>query len=125
MQVGIDIVQNERIERALTNSGEAFLNRVFTSEERFNIKHLNDNIEHIAGLWAAKEAAVKALGTGFRHGISFHDIHIYHDEYGCPYLAFTAVFARIMAEKSYKNSTVSISHCQSHAVAVVALTQSA
>ena len=76
MHIGIDIVEIERIRTASRRSGEGFLNRVYTAPERDYIGDAEANAERAAGIWAAKEAAVKALGTGFRDGIQFHVLRI-------------------------------------------------
>lgn len=119
MQLGVDIVETSRIEQALINSGDKFVQRVLTAAEREYLGKPLENIERFAGLWAAKEAAVKALGVGFRHGIIFHDIHIVHDEWGMPCLRFHGEFLKIMQLKKLNSSTLSISHCRTHAIAAV------
>ncbi len=121
MNLGVDIVAIDRLAGALTNSGDAFISRVLTTQERVYLEPVRDNTERFAGFWAAKEAAVKALGLGFRYGISFHDIEIVHDEYGCPRYHFSGEFLRLASEKKIQSATLSISHCSTYAVAVAAL----
>lgn len=121
MNLGVDIIEIARVNIALTRSGNRLIQRLLTQAEQQALGDLTKNVERLAGFWAAKEAAVKALGTGFRLGILFHDIEIRHDDLGCPYYFFTGEFARLMQEKKLTHATLSISHCQSHAIAGAAL----
>ncbi|WP_127957609.1 holo-ACP synthase [Serratia microhaemolytica] len=121
MNLGVDIIEISRVNTALTRSGDKLMQLLLTPAEQQALGDLTENIERVAGYWAAKEAAVKALGTGFRLGILFHDIQIMHDDLGCPYYLFSGEFARIMQQKNLTSSTLSISHCQSHAIAAAAL----
>ena len=88
--LGTDIVYVERIKKVYEDSGEHFISKIFTVAERKDIDKLNGferkKICKLAKLFAAKEAAVKALGTGFSDGISWQDVEITHDEKGCPKL---------------------------------------
>lgn len=121
MHIGIDIVEIERIRTASRRSGEGFLTRVYTAQERDYIGDAEANAERAAGIWAAKEAAVKALGTGFRDGIQFHDLCIEHEEAGRPYLVFAGRFREEMQRCGLTAASLSISHCGTHAVAAVVL----
>lgn len=121
MKLGVDIIEIARVNIALTRSGSGLVQRLLTPAEQHSLGNLSENIERVAGFWAAKEAAVKALGTGFRLGILFHDIEIRHDDLGCPFYLFSGEFARLMQEKKLTSSTLSISHCHSHAIAAAAL----
>ncbi|WP_411752233.1 holo-ACP synthase [Serratia sp. (in: enterobacteria)] len=121
MNLGVDIIEIARVKTALTRSGNGLAQRLLTPAEQLALGDLAESVERLAGFWAAKEAAVKALGTGFRLGILFHDIEIRHDGLGCPYYFFRGEFARLMQEKNLTHATLSISHCQSHAIAAAAL----
>jgi len=121
MRIGTDIVEVPRIKRAIDNGNMDFLNRVYTYTEIEKINLEDLDFERAAGFWAAKEAAVKALGYGFRDGVTFHDIEVRHDNYGCPHLFFSGRVAEIMTEKEFRKSSLSISHCQTHATATVIL----
>lgn len=123
MLIGVDIVENERILLAVKRSGDSFVQRVLNQAERSYVGHIEENIARFAGIWAAKESAVKALGTGFRHGITFHDINIDHDEWGMPFYRFSGVFLTFIQERKLIHSTLSISHCRSHAIAATLLSQ--
>lgn len=118
-QVGVDLVDIDRIRRALSRSGDGFLNRVYTAEERDYLARAEDPAPRAAGLWAAKEAAVKALGTGFRDGIQFHDITVRPGENGQPQLHLSGRFLELAS--GLVSSSLSISHCSCHAMAAVVL----
>lgn len=98
-----------------------FLQRVFTPQENIKINREDPNYERASGFWAAKEAVVKALGCGYRDGITFKDIEINHDELGCPHLIFSGRVKELLIEKQMANASLSISHCQHYATAVVIL----
>jgi len=121
MRIGTDIVEVARISRAMGNDENGFCARVYTEQEMIKINIADPDFERASGFWAAKEAVVKALGYGFREGIKFHDIEIIHDEYGCPEFIFTGRMKDILAEKGITRSSLSISHCRTHAIAAVVL----
>lgn len=121
MRIGTDIVEVSRIQRAITNWQNDFLQRVFTPQENIKINREDPNYERASGFWAAKEAVVKALGCGYRDGITFKDIEINHDELGCPHLIFSGRVKELLIEKQMANASLSISHCQHYATAVVIL----
>lgn len=121
MRIGTDIVEVSRIERAIKNWQTDFLYRVFTQRENIKINREDPNYERASGFWAAKEAVVKALGCGYRDGITFKDIEISHDELGCPHFIFSGRVKEMLVEKQLENASLSISHCQNYATAVVIL----
>lgn len=121
MRIGTDIVEVSRIERAIKNGQTDFLHRVFTQQENIKINREEPNYERASGFWAAKEAVVKALGCGYRDGITFKDIEIGHDELGCPHFIFSGRVKEMLVEKQIENASLSISHCQNYATAVVIL----
>jgi holo-[acyl-carrier protein] synthase len=121
MHIGIDIVEIERIRTAAKRSGEGFMLRVYTPKEIQYIGNPEENAGRAAGIWAAKEAAVKALGTGFQHGVLFQDMEIAYEEMGRPYLVFSGKFRDLMQQSGLSAASLSISHCGTHAVAAVVL----
>ena len=80
--VGVDIVKNSRIKKSITNN--SFLNRVFTNKEILISKKIKNKTSYFAKRFAAKEAFVKSLGTGFRYGLNLKDISIINDKLGKP-----------------------------------------
>ncbi len=121
MHLGIDIVEIERIRTAAKRSGEGFMLRVYTPKEIQYIGNPEENAGRAAGIWAAKEAAVKALGTGFQHGVLFQDMEIAYEEMGRPYFVFSGKFRDLMQQSGLSEASLSISHCGTHAVAAVVL----
>ena len=118
MRLGTDIIESERIKKAIDRS-ERFRQRVYTEREiAYCESKLTGSYQSYAGIYAAKEAFLKALGTGLRYG-SWHDIEVCHDEFGAPSLSITGAFKKIMQERMYKESIVSISHCRSYAMSTV------
>ena len=79
---GVDIVENSRIKKSITTN--AFLNRVFTNKEILISKKIKNKTSYFAKRFAAKEAFVKSLGTGFRYGLNLKDISIINDKLGKP-----------------------------------------
>ena len=79
---GVDIVENSRIKKSITNN--SFLNRVFTNKEILISKKIKNKSSYFAKRFAAKEAFVKSLGTGFRDGLNLKDISIINDKLGKP-----------------------------------------
>lgn len=120
MRIGTDIVEIERVERAIMKSA-GFTNRVFrTSEIDYCRSRNRQSGASFAGIYAAKEAFLKALGTGMRKG-SWQDICVEHDAAGAPFFKIEGIFAELMAQQSYTQVEVSISHCRTYAVAQVLL----
>ncbi|NGX62394.1 MAG: Holo-[acyl-carrier-protein] synthase, partial [Chlamydiae bacterium] len=82
--VGTDIIEVSRIRIALERHGDRFLERIFTEKERAYSKRASDPIPHLAGRFAAKEAIVKALGTGIGKEVSWQEVEILNDPLGKP-----------------------------------------
>ena len=118
MRLGTDIIEIERIKKAIDRS-ERFRQRVYTEREiAYCESKLTGSYQSYAGIYAAKEAFLKALGTGLRYG-SWHDIEVCHDEFGAPSISITGAFKKIMQERMYNESIVSISHCRSYSMSTV------
>lgn len=119
--VGVDIASIERMKLAINRSGEKFLNLVYSESEQEYCESAEKKYERYSACWAAKEAAVKALGTGFRYSISFKDIELKSGDGNRPTLNLSGKFYELMQEKGVNYSQVSISHEGENAVAVVML----
>lgn len=119
--IGVDIASIERMKLAINRSGEKFLNLVYSKKEQDYCEQAEKKYERYSACWAAKEAAVKALGTGFRYSISFKDIELISGDGSRPTLHLSGKFLEIMKEKKVNHSQVSISHEGESAVAVVML----
>lgn len=111
---GIDIIEVDRI--ALAAKKQTFLNRVFTGNEQAYYESCGFNAQTLAGTFAAKEAAAKALAAGF-NGISLRDIEIVHEESGKPMVRLHATAQQRMKDLGGSNLHVSISHIKALAVA--------
>ena len=107
MKIGVDIVEVTRIKNAIEKNN-GFLEKVFTKKEIEYCEKRKNKYQSYAGRFSAKEAFVKALGTGFNDEVSFKDIEILNDELGKPNIKY----------KDY-NIELSISHEQNYAVAMV------
>ena len=115
---GIDIVETSRIKRLVDEHGQRFLDRCFTpAEQAYCAKNQKRYFEHLAGRFAAKEAVLKVLGTGWRGGIAWTDIEILNEPSGQPKIHLTGECARIAAEQGIVHWHVSISHIETHATA--------
>ncbi len=114
---GIDLVECSRIAKVLENHGQRFLNRVLTPAERELAKRYKAPVPFIAGRWAAKEAILKMIGTGWRGKIAWTDMEILPDELGQPSVTLTGETARIAEQKGIKRVLLSITHTGNHAVA--------
>jgi holo-[acyl-carrier protein] synthase len=116
--IGTDIIEISRIEAAIKKFGSRFLDRIFSEEEQEYCKRYK-GASHYAGRFAAKEAAAKALGTGFSQGINWLDIQIINDAAGKPCIALSS---QLRDRFDSPNLHVSISHCHSYATAFVIYT---
>ena len=119
--LGLDLTEVDRIAGVLERHGERFLERVFRPGEiRTARRHPRAFAEHVAGRFAAKEAAMKALGLGWR-GLAFRDIEVGRDPRGKPLLAFHGKALDRAHALDVRLSEVSITHGRDIAAAVVAL----
>lgn len=113
--IGTDIIEIDRIERVISQYGQKFLDRTFTSEEQKYCQKHAHSARHYAGRFAAKEAIVKAMGTGIVKGIGWTDIEIINDSAGKP-------LCRLSEELNERLGTpdilISISHSKEYATAV-------
>jgi holo-[acyl-carrier protein] synthase len=114
---GIDIVECLRIAHMIEQHGELFITRVYTDGEIEYCRARKAAMQHYAGRWAAKEAVLKALGTGWRRGISWRDIEVLNDRQGAPTVALHGGALEVCDTAGIRQMHLSISHCRSHAVA--------
>ena len=115
---GIDIVETARIRGLVESHGQRFFDRCFTPEElAYCHRNTKRFYEHLAGRFAAKEAVLKVLGTGWRGGIAWTDIEILREPSGQPRVVLTGECQRIAEQLGIKRWHVSISHIETHATA--------
>ena len=120
MRCGTDIVQISRMDDLVRRHGTS-LNRFFTEGElAYCQKGASWRTESLAGIFAAKEALFKAVGTGFRRG-KWTDGEVVHDELGAPQVRFYGFYAKAVREKSCQPPSLSIAHDGDYAVAFVVL----
>lgn len=115
--IGTDIIECDRIEQMLAKHGDVFLARVYTAGEIEYCSGRKAAIQHYAGRWAAKEAVLKALGTGWAHGIQWTDVEVVNQQGGKPNIVLTGVAKELSAQQGIRQMMISISHCKSYAVA--------
>ena len=115
--LGTDIVEVPRIAKMITDHGDHFLQRIFTAAEIEHCQPRREFAQHFAGRWAAKEAVMKALGTGFTKDVGFADIEILVKPSGQPHIVLHGP-ARIYADSlGIGDILITISHTQTLATA--------
>ncbi len=115
--IGTDIVECLRIAKMIERHGELFIQRVYTSLEIEYCSTRKAATQHYAGRWAAKEAVLKAMGTGWARGIRWRDIEVRNDVSGKPSIALAGGAREVCEERRIGEILISISHCRSHATA--------
>ena len=124
--IGTDIVECPRIGKMIEQYGELFLRRVYTAREVRYCQSRKHAIEHFAGRWAAKEAILKAMGTGWSRGISWTDVEVRSNEAGQPQVMVGGIAKELARERGIASIMISISHCRTYATAyAMALAQNA
>lgn len=114
--IGNDIIEIERIEKAILKEG--FKNKVYTQRELENIEKRGNRIETYAGIFSAKEAISKAIGTGVRE-FSLTDLEILNDDLGKPYVVVSEKLDKILkTKKEDYQIEISISHSKKYATAM-------
>jgi len=114
---GVDLVDCARIKQSMARHGQRFLRRVFTPAELEYCLGKKREIEHLSGRFAAKEAVLKVLGTGWSKGINWTDIEIRNDPAGRPWVSLAGECSRIATKLGMTDVLISISHIKTHAVA--------
>ncbi len=125
--IGTDLVSIERIDKLLSRWGARALRRLFTPYEIQGRPTLLYPVRYFAKRFAAKEAFVKALGTGFTHNISFQDIEITNDPLGKPLISLKGVTAQMLSQRTAKGFKsqihLSLSDTDTQALAFVIIEQ--
>jgi holo-[acyl-carrier protein] synthase len=115
--IGTDIVECLRIAQMIERHADLFLTRVFTDNEIRYCSSRKAATQHYAGRWAAKEAVLKALGTGWSRGIGWRDIEVRNDQQGRPTIAFGGGAREACERLGILELHISISHCRTFATA--------
>jgi holo-[acyl-carrier protein] synthase len=115
--IGTDIIECLRIAKMIERHGELFLTRVYTSYEIEYCTARKASTQHYAGRFAAKEAVLKALGTGWTRGIHWRDIEVRNEMGGKPKIALSGAAYDLAEKLGIADMLISISHCRTHATA--------
>ena len=115
--IGTDITECLRIARMIERHGELFIGRIYTADEIQYCQSRRQATQHFTGRWAAKEAILKALGTGWVKGISWRDVEILNEPSGQPVVELRGGAKKVAQGLGITKMLVSISHCHTHATA--------
>lgn len=117
--LGIDVAEVKRIQAVIESQKERFLRRVFTANEAAYCEQFKHKYERYAGRFAVKEAAMKALGTGWSRGVRWVDVEVVRQRGGRPTLALKGEAKKIADVLGVKHMAVSITHTAEQAIAQV------
>ncbi len=117
--MGVDIAEVGRIRKAIERYGETFLRRLYTQKEREYCEQFKNKYERYAGRFAAKEAGMKALGTGWRRGVRWVDLEVVREKSGRPTLKLAGEAEKIAKQLGVKHIAMSITHTEDQALAQV------
>jgi holo-[acyl-carrier protein] synthase len=115
--IGTDIVECLRIGRMIEQHGELFLSRVYTEREVRYCQARKRAVEHFAGRWAAKEAILKCLGSGWRKGLCWTDMEIRNEADGKPVVLLCGAAKESAQQLRISDILLTISHCRAYATA--------
>jgi holo-[acyl-carrier protein] synthase len=118
---GIDIAEVPRIARSIARFGDRFIQRVFTDGEIRYCNSKANRVERYAARFAAKEAAMKAIGTGWNYGVTWRDVEVSRIPGGRPTIRFHGKAAEFANKIGARNVALSISHTEQIAIAQVIL----
>lgn len=113
--LGTDIIEIARLKKAIDRQGQPFLDRLFTQAERDYCRQFHVAERHYAGRFCAKEAVLKAAGTGLRDGITWHDVTVINNPLGQPVAILGGELAALLGPTAVVH--LSISHCHLYATA--------
>jgi holo-[acyl-carrier protein] synthase len=107
---GIDLVDFDRIEQMLDRHEDRFCERVFTPRERADADKVKNRIEKLAGRFAAKEAVMKLVGSGWRGGVAWTDIEVVNNALGRPIVTLSGKLKELAEQQQIEQITMSITH---------------
>ena len=119
--LGCDIIETERIKNVLAKHGDRFLKRIFTEEEQAYCNSLKYPHKHYAARWAAKEAVSKAFTTGIGEHLDWTSISVHHGSRKQPLVRLDTKATALLQEVGATHVWLSLSHIDTHAMAVAAL----
>ena len=117
--LGVDLIEIERVKKAHLKHGQRFIDRLFTPAEAEYCLRKKDPYPSLAGRFAAKEAAMKALGTGWRRGVRWVDFEVVRESGGRPTIRLDGEARKIAEELQVKRIALSITHTEAQALAQV------
>ena len=116
---GIDLAEVPRIRASIERYGDRFINRIYTEHERAYVQRKANKFERYAARFAAKEAGMKALGTGWRRGVTWHDFEVANLPSGRPTLRLHGVAKAIADKMGVRNINLSLTHTTENGMAFV------
>ena len=119
--IGVDLVENARIEHSLERFGERFLHRVFTAGEIEYSQSMKFPARHLAARFAAKEAVSKAFGTGIGKAMGWKDIDVRRKPSGEPFVVLEGGAKNLADERGIGRVWITLSHTEHHAMAMIVM----
>jgi holo-[acyl-carrier protein] synthase len=119
--IGTDLIEVDRIRKSVERYGDRFLQRVYTDRELAYARSKQNFAERLAGRFAVKEAGMKAIGTGWRRGVTWKDFEVVNEPSGRPTLRLSGAAATIADALAVRRVSVSITHTATMAMALVIL----
>jgi holo-[acyl-carrier protein] synthase len=117
--IGVDIAEPERLEQAVARYGQRFLERIFTPSEIAYCERKRNKWERYAARFAAKEAAFKALGTGWRRGVRWRDVEVVNLPGGKPTMSLSGQAKEFASRLEVRHISLSLTHARQFALAQV------
>jgi holo-[acyl-carrier protein] synthase len=119
--LGIDLAEVDRIRKAIERHGRRFTDRIYTVAEIAYVERKANHYERYAARFAAKEAGMKAIGTGWKRGVRWQDFEVTNLPSGRPTLQFHGVAAQIADDLGVRNIALSLTHTAEQSLAIVIL----
>src|SRR3979490_2186137 len=119
--IGVDLVENARIEHSLERFGERFLKRVFTPGEIEYSQSMKFPARHLGARFAAKEAVSKAFGTGIGKAMGWKDIDVHRKPSGEPFVVLGGGAKQLAEQRKVSKVSITLSHTDNHAMAVIVM----
>lgn len=114
---GIDLVEFGRLKQLLQRHGARAMERIFTAREQADAQCLRNRLERLAGRFAAKEAVMKLVGSGWRDGVAWTDVEVVNDAAGRPVVNLTGRLKELAEKQGIEQITLSITHTDRFAIA--------
>lgn len=118
---GVDLAEVDRIRAAIERHGQRFIERIYTPAEIAYVERKANRFERYAARFAAKEAGMKAIGTGWKHGVRWRDFEVTNLPSGQPTLRFHGAAAQVAESLGVRNIALSLTHTAGQAMAIVIL----